>query len=474
MIPLRNSRHESSPWVADGTTLVTAVLVFSIVVPSRFVIPPLGAVGRPDILLGVGLALWWLFAAMVPSLAPTGRNPLRWVLSYRLVILLLSLVVAYGRPLSALERSGMERAVIGAVSATGIILICSEGITTRARLDILLKRLTYLGGFLAAVGTLQFVANIDISPYLALPGLGLNQDLLGIGSRSIFNRVSGTSIHAIEYGAVLALILPVAIHYAVHAKTRGESHLRWALAGFIFVSGLYSISRTNTVAVSIVLGLVVSTWALRQRLNAIVAGGAALAVLHTAIPGLLGTIQSLFEGLGNDPSIQGRTGDYPLAFRYISERPFLGRGAGTWNVEEYFILDNNWLGTLLQTGWLGIIAEALLLLLPFVMARHLLHVGRDNEFRHLGGAVAAQLLMAITVGFFFDSGGFPQFNTIQMVMIGVVGAMWRIENRHDPIDDRTDVRSDLLKRTLRTSEDPKRPEMRRLGRVPAMPLHDHR
>jgi len=53
-----------------------------------------------------------------------------------------------------------------------------------------------------------------------------------------------------------------------------------------------------------------------------------------------------------------------------------------------------------------------------------------NEWRHFGGVFSAQLVMIFTVGFFFDSGGFPQFNVIQLVIIGAVGAMWRIY-RHD-------------------------------------------
>ena len=113
---------------ADGTTLLTIVIVFSIVVPSRFVIPPLGGVGRPDIILGAGLAIWWLFAMSVPRLAPTGNNPLRWALAYRLTVVAGSLVVAYTRPLTVLERSGTERALLSAISSAGIILICSEGI----------------------------------------------------------------------------------------------------------------------------------------------------------------------------------------------------------------------------------------------------------------------------------------------------------------------------------------------------------
>ncbi len=443
-------RVENTPppgWRRDGATLITIVLLFSMIVPSRFVYPPLGGVGRPDVLIGFGLLLWWLLSLLVPRLTPRGRNPLRWILALWLVVDLLSLVSAYQRPLSTLERSGTERVMIGVLSSIGIVLICSEAIRSRDRVETLLKRLTYLGGFLAAVGSLQFYADIDISRYLVPPGLALNESLLGIGSRSGLNRVSGTSIHAIEYGSVLALILPLAIHFAVHAKSKWESQWRWGLAGFIFLSGLYSISRTNTVAVTLVLVMLVALWTARQRLNAVVTGIAALVVVRVAVPGLLGTLKSLFLRFGTDPSIEARTSDYPTAFRYVAERPVFGRGAGTWNVEQYLVLDNHWLGTLVQTGWLGVFAGVTLLVVPFAMARHILNTGRDDEWRHLGGVLAAQLVLVFMVGFFFDSGGFPQFHMIQMVLIGVVGAMWRIESRHDPRDVRLGVRDDLLKST---------------------------
>ena len=70
--------------------------------------------------------------------------------------------------------------------------------------------------------------------------------------------------------------------------------------------------------------------------------------------GLVGTIISLFTGLSSDPSIAGRTDDYAVVGKFISESPWFGRGFGTFLPKEYFILDNQYLGSIVETGYVGL------------------------------------------------------------------------------------------------------------------------
>ena len=77
------------------------------------------------------------------------------------------------------------------------------------------------------------------------------------------------------------------------------------------------------------------------------------------MPGLLGTLRSLFLHASSDPSVKGRTNDYTVVFQYVGERPWFGRGPGTFLPGRYILLDNQFLGALVATGVVGVIARVL-------------------------------------------------------------------------------------------------------------------
>ena len=91
--------------------------------------------------------------------------------------------------------------------------------------------------------------------------------------------------------------------------------------------------------------------------------GAFLVVMQGAFPGILGTLKNLFLGLSSDPSVQSRTEDYAVVGRFISERPWFGRGCGTFLPTKYIILDNQFfLGVIMQMGFVRLAVVAILLL----------------------------------------------------------------------------------------------------------------
>ena len=430
-------------WHPDGTSVLTLVLALTFFIPNQLTIPALGGLGRPELLLSIALFGWWGITKLVPSMTVRGNQPIRWLLALYFCSFAVSYVAGHARGLTPAEASSADRFLIFLLGATAIALVVADGVPTRARLDTLLSRITYFGAYLGITGSLQFLFNFDITDKLNIPFLALNNELFGIQSRSTLNRVSGTSTHPIEYGAVLAMCLMIAIHFIVTSTDRKDLQRRVMVAGLIALPGAFSVSRTN--AASVVIGLLVLAvvWNARHRFYAFLAGCAGVAALQVVAPGLLATIRALFLYAGEDPSISGRRRDYDQAFVFIGERPILGRGSGTFIPDEYFILDNQWLGELITKGYVGLFVLGLMFVVPIMMTRIMRKSVRAYTTLHLTQTVFAVMAIAAFASVTFDSFFYVQFRMLWFVMMGVAGTLWRL-HKTDQLEDLTDVSPEEL------------------------------
>ncbi len=118
------------------------------------------------------------------------------------------------------------------------------------------------------------------------------------------------------------MLLPVALHYALHDTTRSR-FWRWfpvaAMAGSIGVC----ISRSAMVSAALGLAVILPTWHRQLRRRAYVAIVGALVGFYLFIPGLLGTIAGLFTGIGGDTSAQSRTDSAGIALDFIPRSPLV-------------------------------------------------------------------------------------------------------------------------------------------------------
>jgi O-antigen ligase len=335
-----------------------------------------------------------------------------------------SYAAAFTRPISAQEISAADRGIISLAAWAGVVLLTADGVDSRERLDTLLRRLVLVATIIAAVGILQFFTGIDLAGYLRLPGLTPNADLTAIAERSVFRRVAGTAIHPIEFGVVLALVVPVALHHAFTAPRGGVRP--WLPVILLGVAIPMSLSR------SAILGLVVggivlfAGWSRRERVRMMIVLPVFTVCMRMLVPGLLGTIKSLFLNLASDPSYQGRTDDYAVVGRFIAERPLFGRGFSTFDPIRYVLLDNQYLGTTIETGFIGLAALILLFLIAAFTARGARRRSHDPAMRDLGQALAASVVIAM-VGFVtFDALAFPMATGLTFFVIGCAGAAWRL------------------------------------------------
>jgi len=78
------------------------------------------------------------------------------------------------------EAHSSDSGLLLVCSWMGILLITMDGVPSRQRLDVLLRRLVMLAGALATLGLLQFVTKMTFTNYLQFPGLTKNQDLASL------------------------------------------------------------------------------------------------------------------------------------------------------------------------------------------------------------------------------------------------------------------------------------------------------
>jgi polysaccharide biosynthesis protein PslJ len=112
-------------------------------------------------------------------------------------------------------------------------------------------------------------------------------------------------------------------------------------------------------------------------------------------------------------------------YYYFSQRPWFGRGTGTWVSPQYQYLDNQWLSQVLSTGIVGVAALLGLHITAIVLASKALRRSENAADKHLCAALVAAQLVAIAVGLTFDSLSFSSYMIVLALMIGCTGTVWR-------------------------------------------------
>ncbi len=377
----------------DAVTILTVYLALLFLIPARLVIGGLGAAGRPSLAVAFLLTLLWLAGVLQRPGHFAGRQPVRWLIAGYVAVSMLSYAAGYDRGLPGVESRGADRWMIATVGLAGLAVTVADGVPSRQRLDTLISRLVGFTTVMALVGALQFLAHIDLTRYVRLPGLRLNSALIGVGSRGNVDlaRVFGTASHYIEFSVVLAMVLPLALHRALFVPPGRSAAVRWGCVAAISVGVPFSISRSGAVGLAIALGVCFVVWRWSFRARFLLVAAFSTIAFRALQPGLLGTIRSLFSNANNDPSVQDRISDYAYVGRMWAVRPWFGRGVGTLLPDRYILLDNQYLNTLLSAGVIGLLAFFSLFAATYFVARSTRLRGADEETRNLGQALAASM-----------------------------------------------------------------------------------
>jgi O-antigen ligase len=414
--------------------LLVLYALFLVLLPSIYILEPLGGAGTPAAVVGVLALLLW-FLRQVIGARPSPLTPVHWLVWFFAAAMVAGFTAGALRPTTGVEFTASWRGFIAVASWIGVALTVMDGLRTRERLEAFLRFVVWLGALLAVLGIAQFVTGFDVVPWLHVPGLTDNSGVLGLGERSGFRRVSGTALHSIEYSAVLAMILPIAFAQAIASRVhRGRAWLPVLLMAGVLP---LTVARSGFLGLALALGFAFLMMSRRQRLRLVLLLPFLAVAFRAAVPGLLGTIRGLFLSAGEDISVTGRTADYGAVADFVRESPLFGRGLFTFQPAIYRILDNQYLLTAVEAGLVGCVALVLVIVVPAVVSFRrawLLRTAgarrppeqRDEAAHLVPFGLGASLVAALVLFGTFDAFSFPMGMGVFSIVLGASGAAWRL------------------------------------------------
>lgn len=411
-------------WVSrfDVVTWLTVYVVILFGLPSRLVFGPLGSAGAPSMLLGLlSFGIWVLHRIGAPRSTRRRLDPIAVAMFLFLISVAISYAVAMARPILPDEASPADVALLSLLSWSGTLLLARE-IPGERRRDTLIWRLSIAGGLLSLLGLAQFLTRRVLVDVISVPGLTAVDDATTF-FRDGRIRPVGTSIHPLEYGTILSVLLPFALHVALQHRYRNAA-LRWAPV--LLTGAAIAISSSRTAYLTAIVGLAFAMigWSRRQRLAIVALGGAGVLALWAVAPRLIESVTALFTGARTDPSIESRTDSFVVAQHFIGQDPFFGRGLGTF-LGRYRIFDNQYLLLLVSVGVVGTILFASILVVTVAQMFRVWRAARSAETRALAMTLTASVTSGGLALAFFDAFAFPMTMGALFLIMGIASSLAR-------------------------------------------------
>ncbi len=407
--------------------ILTCYLVLVLALPSRAIIGPLGTLGAPSTLLTVGiLGLWvWASVAGQTSSSATIGRPVRRAAIALMIVALAVYAHAMTQPMPADEITPADGTLVRFLALVGLALMVSDGLSSREQVWTFVRRLTTGGGLIALLAVFQAVTRQIWIDRIPIPGLTVEIPAdASLITRGLFSRPSGTASHPIEFGSVMAMVLPLALARARFAR-RDDRVRAWLWVGAIGLAVMFSVSRTAIVCSLASVLVLAFAWSNRARALLPFAMLGGIAAVSVAVPGLVGTLRGMFTSSADDPSVASRTESYTYAFDLIGRSPWLGRGQGTF-LPRYRILDNGFLGMAIEAGVIGLGAFLALLVVAVVSAHRARVASLAPHDKELAQAIAAAVVAGSLAFAFYDQFAFPQAAGLLFLNIGLAGAVHRL------------------------------------------------
>ncbi|WP_202204309.1 O-antigen ligase family protein [Streptomyces virginiae] len=279
---------------------------------------------------------------------------------------------------------------------------------------------------MAAVGFYDFFTATNIADSISIPGLTSGVPQITTLDRGAFTRPRSTTAQPLESAGCWRCCCPFAVAAGLRSGTAPPEGLA-PLGGPVALMGgalPLTVSRTSIIGALIVILVMVPRWKPQRRWTAIGVLAGAVACFKVIIPGLIGTITALFASFlsNSDSSTQARTVKYSAIVPYLDERPLFGRGLGTFIPELYFFTDNQYMLTLAEMGFLGLLALVFLFLTGIHQGGAIRRLAVGESDRELGQAFFASAVVALVVSATFDALSFPMFAGMFFLTIAAGGS----------------------------------------------------
>jgi O-antigen ligase len=409
-----------------AVALLTVYVILLMYIPSALVLAPLGGAGAPATMLAAALVAWYVLLWLHPTSGlDRGSQPIRLAGLAFAGATLAAYVSANRHALTAVQQNGVDRGLILTLGWLGVLVLAADGITGWDRLQTLLRRVVIGASVMAAVGITQFVTGLNLGTFIFIPGFTTKVPFVDLLSRDGLNRPSATAAHPLEFAAVLLICLPIALHRARFAVA-GTRLRRWLQVALIGAALPITVSRSALLGIAVVLVTTLPTWPKRDRRIAYVFLAGGLAGLWVALPRMVGLFYQLFSHIGNESSSQSRILAYSASAPFIAHHPWFGQGFQTFLPLKYFFVDDQYVTTLIETGFAGFLTLLALLATGWFVVRHARRRTTDPGRRDLLQSLAAAVAAAAASFATFDAFSFEIAAGLTFLVLGCAGAAWRL------------------------------------------------
>ena len=425
---LTSSHHQvgTSAGRFDVVTLLTVYAFLLMVIPSSLVVGSFGAAGAPATLFAVVLLGWYLLARLHPALGlDREHQPVRLAAVFFGCAIIAAYVAANRVAMPVLEESGADRGLIALAGWLGVLLLAADGIDRADRLAALLRRIAAAATAMAVVGMLEFFTGLNITKYISIPGLTVHTQLTDLLSRNGLVRAMATAAQPLEFAAVLAMSLPLAIHQARFASP-AQRVRRWLQVALIAGAMPMTVSRSAVLGLAVIGIVLFPTWPKRDRRRGYLVLLVSLGIMWLAKPSILSSFGGLFGQIGTDGSSTSRTGAYSAAVPFITQHLWLGHGFQTFFPQTYFFVDNQYLISVIETGVFGAAALLALFTTGWLTARRARRAAAGAQARDRAQCLAASVAAAAVSFATFDALSFSIASGLCFLLLGCVGAAWRL------------------------------------------------
>jgi O-antigen ligase len=306
---------------------------------------------------------------------------------------------------------------------------------TRDDVERLIEVLCAAGGALGIFTVVEYRTGYNFFDHLhkLMPFLSrVAPEGLGI-SRGGDHRVFASAQHPIALGALFCVLVPLSIYLA----TRPGKKIWWIVAAAVTIGAISSVSRTSMVMFA-GAGLVFLALRPRETLKAWPLIVPAVVVIQFAVPGALRSLESSFFPKGGLIAQQSAHATWssknrlsrisPTIKEWRSTNILVGEGYSTRQPDQQpqtFVLDNQWLKNLVETGLLGFVGYL------WLYCRAIRMLARQSRRSTVNGgwlevALAAGLASFMAGMFFYDAFSFVQVTVIIFVVLAVVSVLEHI------------------------------------------------
>ena len=353
------------------TLLATLVLVILFIPIRRYSSPIHVAIQlEPYRLLVAFVLLGWIFSLLVDRRVRLRRTGLEGPLMLLAGGALASILVNQARIASLGVQTEVVKNLTFLLSFLIVVYLVASVVRTLADVQFMVKVMVLGGCCVAVAASIETRTGFNVFNHLAGVVPLLQQADIGYGLAHQFaNRAYASAQHPIALGAALVMLIPLSV-YLARASRRA-----WWLATVVLALGVFASRSRTPVVMLFVTVLVLAVFRGREMKQLWPALIPMVLVLHFAMPGAVNGLKGAFlpkgglvaqQANGSGATSSGRLAHIAPGIREWSSHAIVGEGYGsrvtdgTGPIGHYganaAILDNQWLGLLLETGLVGIVA----------------------------------------------------------------------------------------------------------------------